>query len=360
MTSPLYSDKIRVRRTLRGEGSLWATYYAPISTSFGAVAKQHMRYLPRMGCNIHYVVLEHLIKQAAIPTALRDKQDHWALLHPVFSAFEKTRESFENVRLGHTRLGGFDVADSDRLSEYAVDIANRLDLLMVPTHHSKEIYQRSGVKTRVEAVPHGINETLYSEPKGYLPAIPRDGIKILFFVWHSELRKGADVVRSAIDKILEEYNNVYLIIKTTTQLLRHPRTIRIKHWLAEPDLIRLYDSCDILLSPSRGGGFELNVLEGMARGIVPIVSDWGAIQEYAGAHSLTIRNTGKKVQPLPKNTIHCGYGADPDPEHCYELIKYAIENLVDLKAKAEEAAPKIREEYSWKKTAQAIVKCLNA
>ena len=53
-----------------------------------------------------------------------------------------------------------------------------------------------------------------------------------------------------------------------------------------------------------------------------------------------------------------GYGADPDPEHCYELIKYAIENLDDLKERAGEAAPKIREEYSWRKTAGRIVKCL--
>jgi len=135
--------------------------------------------------------------------------------------------------------------------------------------------------------------------------------------------------------------------------------VRVSQWLSEPDLVRLYDSCDILLSPSRGGGFELNVLEGMARGLVPIVSDWGAIQEYAGPHSLTIRNTGKRVRPLPKNLIHCGYGADPDPEHFYELIKYALENLGDLKARAEEVAPKIREKYSWKKTAQEIVKCLN-
>ncbi|GAI45429.1 unnamed protein product, partial [marine sediment metagenome] len=72
------------------------------------------------------------------------------------------------------------------------------------------------------------------------------------------------------------------------------------------------DSCDIIFVLSRGGGFELNALEGLARGLVVITSDWGAIREYAEPYALIVKSTGKKVKPLTENPIHQGYGADPE------------------------------------------------
>ena len=163
-----------------------------------------------------------------------------------------------------------------------------------------------------------------------------------------------------MSRLLRERRDVHFILKTTgyNDLCKLPNTTWITEWLSDSDLVRLYDSCDILLAPSRGGGFEINVLEGLARGLVVITSDWDAIQEYAGPYALTVKSTGDKVKPLPGNPIHIGYGANPDPNHLYEVLTYAIEDLDSLKRKAEKNAPAIREKYSWRNTARRIVECL--
>ncbi|MDE7180990.1 MAG: glycosyltransferase family 4 protein [Muribaculaceae bacterium] len=48
------------------------------------------------------------------------------------------------------------------------------------------------------------------------------------------------------------------------------------------DLERIYDRIDILLMPSRSEGFGLTLIEGMARGCVPVVADVGGLPEVLG------------------------------------------------------------------------------
>ena len=331
------------------------TYYAPLAGSFGTVSGHHMRLLPTVNWTVRHVLLSQMLKTSM------GTGDWWGLVHPIFYIFQERRRAIQRLRRGHGHIGGFDLADTDKISPFASTTANEIDLIMVPSECSKETFIRSGVKTRVEVVPHGVNEELYSSPKGHLHLIPRDGVKILFFFLHSELRKGADIVRVVMKRILSERPDVRFILKTgaMNDLCNLPRTTWITQWLSELDLIRLYDACDIVFAPSRGGGFEINVLEGLARGKVVVTSDWPAIQEYAARYAITIESDGTKVKPLSGNPIHIGYGANPHVNQSYELMNYALDNLEYLKKKAEKYAPEIRKKYSWKKTARRIAECLD-
>ena len=321
----------------------YLAYYVPLGFSFGRVAHYQAQMLPKLGWNLQYV-----IKDNSLPFV-----NGWGLIHPVFYALQKYPGAASELKNIHGNIGGFDLADSDRISRHAVDLTDKMDLMMVPSECSKEAYLRSGVKSRVEVVPHGV-DTLYSSPR---TRSVDESIRILFFCLHSNHRKGADVVAKAMKRILKERMNVTFIVKGGV-FNGFPRTKHVTKWLNEKDLVKLYDSCDIGLVPSRGGGFEMNALEMLTRGLVTIVSDWGAIQEYAGEYALTVKNTGKKVKPLRSNHIHCGYGADPDPDHLYALINYAIDNLESLSKKAEKNMVKIRKRFTWRKTVEKIMKCL--
>jgi glycosyltransferase involved in cell wall biosynthesis len=173
---------------------------------------------------------------------------------------------------------------------------------------------------------------------------------------HSPYRKGADVVYKAMRRILHDRSNVHFIVKSVGMNKLHtlPRSMYVSGWLSEEDIIRLYDTADILLSPSRGGGYELNIQEALARGLIAVTSDWPAILEHAEPYALVTRNTGKKVKPLHNNPIHTGYGTDPDPEHFHEQIEYAIDNLDSLKKKGRGYAEKIRKKYNWIEIAKLI------
>jgi len=341
-----------VRRSLKGEGENWLTYYAPMGGSFGVVGGHHMKLLPQMGWNVHHVLLDDLLKRYA------GTGDPWGLVHPIFYVFQMNRRPMQGLRRGHTHVGGFDLADTDQIAAFAAGTANQMDLIMVPSECSRSAYIRSGVKSRVEVVPHGVGP-LYSAPRNPSPRVPQEGVKILFFFAHSPLRKGADIVRKVMSRVLKERPEARFVLKTGghNELCMLPKTTVITQWLSELDLVRLYDACDILIAPSRGGGFELNVLEALARGLVVITSDWGAIQEYAGKYALTVRSEGR-IKPLPGNHIHVGYGANLDLNDCYAKVNYALDNLESLKKRAIKNAPGMRRKYSWKNTVRRIAECL--
>lgn len=347
------------------------TYYAPQGGSFGFISKKHLEYLPKVGVSIHMRTTDDLIWGS------QQEKSHWGILHPIFYEFQRFQRfrnmggkaSIATLKQTHNKVGGFDVADSDRISPFAVDIANKMDLIMVPSECSKKAYLESGVKSRVEVVPHGVSE-LYNAPPnpftkipchgGIEKKIPKEAIKILFFLLHSPYRKGEDIVHKAMSRILKERQNISFIVKSSglNRLSTLPRTMCISSWLSEKDIIRLYDTADILLSPSRGGGYEHNICESLARGLIAITSDWPAILEHAEPYALVAKSTGKKVKPLHNNPIHTGYGTDPDPDHFYETLEYAIKNLEYLKEKAVEHAPEIRKKYSWMNIARRIAECL--
>lgn len=338
------------------------TYYGTEGqVSFNFISEQHMTHLPYCGWNVRWVTQGTMIKwRMGFPAPI-------GVLHPTLYPWFIGRGSPDHLNIlkqNHKKVVGFDVADTDAISKEAISFADNIDLLMVPSKCSKEAYISSGLNTNIEVVPHGLTE-IFSEPKTSfhnrydVPQIPQDSVNILFFELHSPLRKGSDVVLKAMTKILAERKNVNFVVRTTrnAKLCNLPKTISFTEHISDGDLLRLYDSCDILLVPSRGGGFELNVLEGLARGLIVITSDWPAIQEYAKRHVLTIRSTGK-VKMLPGNLVHIGYGVDPDPTHCYELINHALDNLAHLKKRSEKNAPQIRKRYTWRKVAELTAKCI--
>ncbi|GAI94791.1 unnamed protein product, partial [marine sediment metagenome] len=198
----------------------------------------------------------------------------------------------------------------------------------------------------------------YNALKKRLSQVPEEGIKILYFELHSPWRKGGDIVEKVMRKVLNERTNVRLVIRAgrTNRLNKLPRTTCFPGWISDEDIVRLYDSCDILFAPSRGGAFELNVLEALARGLVVVTSNCPSIIEYA-TEALIIKAKGQ-VPVLKRNPIHTGFGPDPDPEHAYELVNYAIDNLEELKKKAEDLAPEIRQKYTWRKSAEKIANIL--
>lgn len=355
-----------------GKEPQWVTYYVPKGSSFGFISDHHIEHLPRAGLNIHTTTLEDLIWKVT------SNKDDWGLLHPIFYVFQRFaklgrmggKASLGSLRRHHRRMGGFDVADSDRISSYAVECANQMDLVMVPSKSSKKAYVDSGVKCRVEVVPHGVSE-LYSRVTAKLEKlptysarpnkpIPSEGLNVLFFFMHSATRKGADIVLSVMRRILADRPNVNFVLKAgyRSELCNLPRTTYINDWLAEVDLVKLYNACHILIAPTRGGGYEMNVLEGMARGLVVVASDLPAIQEYAKPYVLTAKSTGRKVKPLYDNPIHVGYGVDPDPEHFHELLEYAIDNYDTRRSESEKYAPEIREKHNWLDVAKLISKHL--
>jgi len=286
------------------------------------------------------------------------------LLHPVgyimlgdkVEMFKQRLRRLYYLKKVTKRLAGFDTADSNKISMIFVDVLNHLDFVIVPSSWAMECYVNSGVETDVFVLPHGLNEPFLKDSR----EITNDAILklqqikkkhkakfVLFFLLHSEFRKGADFVKEAISTIQQERDDVILVVKSQFPInyFNRLRSINITGWLSDDELRQLYDVCDVLVCPSRGGGFELNALEGIARGLPTLVPNGMCFLDYIQyAIPIKLKN---KVVVLPNNPIHVGHGYEIDVEDFTKKLKRVLDNLGKHKRQFKKNAKVVRERYAW-------------
>jgi len=328
--------------------------------SFTVIAEKHLKYLRR------YVNVYDIDEKEWSRILWSVK--HNFLIHPIMYPIISKFIDPERLRKCSNKLGGFEVADSDRISEYAVNIINMFDLVIVPSTFAKKVFQESGVKTNIEVLPHGIDDE-FVRPKNFPtnPDIMRvrlaNGVKVLFFLWHSGERKGADLVFEVMRYVQRKRPDTILVLKTWNpcgyhyMLLKRLRHIEVNGFLSEKDLVDLYDSCDILLCFSRGGGFELNVLEALARGLVVLVPEQGSWIDYA-KDSVLIK-VARKVKVYNDNPVHVGYGFEIDVNDAIEKLIHVIDHIKEYKERFARIRKYIIENYHWSKIVEKLVDILD-
>jgi len=337
------------------------------TVSFTLVAKQHIHYLRKV-CRV--VEVDETWLDAISCAAVLGSGKRY-LLHPLFYMLFNRDTARRAIRATADKLVGFEVTDTDRISDRAVEIANEADLLIVPSHWSREVMKRSGVKVPVEVVQHGVSE-LYERDVRFPTSSnllllrflkrERNFIYVLFFLHHSGFRKGADLVFKVMERIQRKHSNVILIVKRANVIdpyllqLRKLKMIEVGGWLSEEDLIDLYDTCDILLCLSRGGGFELNALEALARGLITVVPDAGCFKEYI-KYCVPVRVTAW-VRIFRDNPIHVGLGFQADVSDCVAKLEQIIDNINEYRARFMEQRRQVLREFSWRAVCKKLINVL--
>ena len=335
---------------------VWYVYPIWHTVSFTIVAKNHLRELKK-----YFRIYE--IDELAFP--LRDVYcKPVVIIHPYFFIVQRRPQLFFNKIPNFKAVIGIDVADTDQIGKIAVQLCNLATAMITHSTFCKEVYVKSGVKVPVYVVPHGLDKIFYEPRKTpqhkhlqelYKLKQKNKYIYILFFLWHSGERKGADLVYKVVKEISKMYSNVKLIIKVGIPMGYHYELLKsitkfiITDFLSQHDLVALYDMCDIYLLFSRGGGFELNGLEALSRGEVVLAGAKGSWTDYLPDFLLI-----KKVHRVkfwahtnPITDFHCGYGYEVDVEEAINKLKEVIENLVDYKARVREYWNKVKHQWSW-------------
>jgi glycosyltransferase involved in cell wall biosynthesis len=353
------------------------SYIYPLHTndSFHIVAFNHIKYLKYwyIAENRHVEIEEIDWSQIGI---INWNEKRGILLHPFLypfassESFEKNSKNFARLLSMKSKIGGFDVADSSRISNLAVDLVNKIDLMIVPSNFSKDAYVNSGVTVPVEILPHGISDDFLKDDRVDISNINTNNINIvglkrakkygnilvLYFLVHSEYRKGADIVANVMIRIQKKYPNVLLVVKgghDTKKIFNNVNHIIIAGWLDDKDLKMLYDCCDICVSPSRGGGFELNALEAASRGVPTLVTNGGCFTDLIN-YFIPISLNNKVVQPLPGNTVHIGYGYEVNIDDFETKIVDTISRLEYWENRFKNNSVEIREKYSWRNVSKIL------
>jgi len=280
-------------------------------------------------------------------------------LHPFFFIMSRSSRFISRKLHLYKAIIGVDVADSDHISNLAVSMTDYANAMIVPSSFSRKAYVRSGVKVPVYVVPHGLDWEWYEKPsiaekyfQDLLLIKDRRKYKyILYFLWHSDYRKGADLVIEIYKRLIKERKDVKLVLKTKTadgrvaQVLRTLGAIHVYGWLTEEQKMALYDACDIYILATRGGGFEMNGLEALARGLPVIAAKGGSWEDYLPDWLLVDSRPTPYV--LKDNPIHDGRGVEMIVEKAVDKIHDILENLDDYKARVREHVNRIKHIYNW-------------
>jgi glycosyltransferase involved in cell wall biosynthesis len=350
---------------------LYYVYPQYKNMSFTLIAEKHIEYLSK------YVKVQKIMEEAL--DSLSWLQKRKILLHPILYVTIGDRLELFPIRYRRLRsllkvkdkIGGFETCDSDRISELAVNILNKFDLVFVPSNFAKEVFLNCGVESKVEVLPHGVSNSFFEDSKPItnksllkLKEIKEknNAILVLYFLLHSGFRKGADLAYKAMEIVQYSFPYVFLVVKRASfadsymEQLKKLKMIEIVGWFNEEELKQLYDLCDILIVPSRGGGFELNALEGMARGLPTIVPNNGCFKDYS-EYAITYP-ANKRVEVLPNNPIHVGMGFECEPIDLATSIIKVVGDLEKYKKEAKLHVKEIKEKYSWDKIGEKLYNVL--
>jgi len=349
--------------------AVWYVYPRHHLVSFSLVAQYYIKYLRKFF---------RVSEVDELSVANLDVYSHaTAVIHPYFFIVMRHGEKLIEKFSRFNSVIGVDVADTDHITQMAVSALNYADAVVVPSSFSKKAYKRSGVQIPIHVVPHGVPEE-FTRPKTvaftyetlrklYRLKQNQKMVFILYFLWHSEYRKGADLVYRFMDKLTRERRNIVCILKCQTEdgqvqrLFRRFKTVVIGGWIPENYKIQLYDLCDIYALFSRGGGFEINGLEAVARGEIVLAPDQGAWTDYLPKWMLVKSHYTTRVFGAygPPNMIHDGGGYEIDVEKAVDKAIEIIDNIDEYKEKAwEYAVLKIHREFTWEKVSEKFAKII--
>jgi len=353
-------------------------YLYPIANkvSFHFISKQHILYMRK--------ILQDRVKIVEAEVDTFDPTS-WGvnrklLIHPLFYPFftginkralAKVSKLKQCINKGY-RLVGFDTADSDRISDKAIELTSFCEGVIVPSNFAKQTYVNSGVYRPVYVVPHGVPDEFLKKNKEITnPEILKikqikdknNFILVHFNLTHSGKRKGADLFIKAMQLVQEENKDIVVLLKRADIVddyvwwLRRLRTIEVAGYLNTDSYRQLFDISDIVVLASRGGGFECIAIEGLARGVPTIVPKAGCFLDYI-QYAIPVPVTDNKPIVLPNNPIHTGRGWEIDVYKLADTILKVANSIDKEKKKANQNAIEVCRRFYWGTIAKQIIKIL--
>lgn len=271
-------------------------------------------------------------------------------------------------RVGSGKFIGFPIFELDTFSDLEKHHLKSCDELMVCSEWAKDVlYNQEGwTSPPVHVVPLGVDTKIFQGLSD------RQDDKTIFFncgKW--EIRKGHDILINAFKKVLEHGENAELWMMCTNpfnspeedskwhQLYNHPKVKLIPRAETQAEVYNIMSQVDCGVFPSRGEGWNLELLEMMAAGKHVVATDYSAHTEFC-----TKENAGlvsiSDVEPAFDGKWFFGQGnwakigAHEEMDLYMKMMKY----ILDKKGTVNLAGVETAKKFSWQNTAREIIKCL--
>ncbi len=161
------------------------------------------------------------------------------------------------------------------------------DMVIACSEHERGIWSELGIES--ETIPLWVDAPFIAEMRG--EKFPQDFSRpVILFVGQFKYRKGFDVLARAMPEVLRDFPNATFLFVGHSPIHRREleliakkdgtsEHLQILERVSEEDKVRLYNSADMYVLPTRYEGFGLPPLEAMAAGCPVIASDIPVVDE---------------------------------------------------------------------------------
>jgi len=273
-------------------------------------------------------------------------------------------------RIGSGKFIGFPIFELDTFNTLEKHHLSSCEHLFVCSKWAKQICLNNlhFGEDRIHVVPLGVDMDIFK------PAPLKADDKTIFFncgKW--EVRKGHDILIEAFRKVCEKADNVELWMMCSNpfnspeeenrwkQLYKHPQIRLIPRAETQAEVYNIMSQVSCGVFPSRGEGWNLELLEMMAVGKHVVATNYSAHTEFC-----TEDNCGlipiKGVEPAFDSKWFFGQGnwAEINIPEINGLAHKMLETHYLLRSEGcrNEEGIKTAKKFSWQNTAREIIKCL--
>lgn len=279
-------------------------------------------------------------------------------------------------RIGSGKFIGFPIFELDTFSDLEKHHLQSCDELMVCSRWARDIlvkhtdaYANGGfLLDQLHVVPLGVDAALFP------PAPARQDDKTIFFncgKW--EIRKGHDILIEAFKKLTEEHDNVELWMMCSNpfnseeenakwhQHYNHPKVKLIPRAETQAEVYNIMSQVDCGVFPSRGEGWNLELLEMMAAGKHVVATEYSAHTEFCNEENSYLLPISD-VESAFDGKWFFGQGnwAKIDDTEVDMLAKLMQRFIKLSKGKVNLTGIQTAKKFSWQNTAREMIKCLKS
>jgi glycosyltransferase involved in cell wall biosynthesis len=279
------------------------------------------------------------------------------------------------TRIVGSRRVAYVVWETTVMPRDKVAILRTMDEVWTPTNWGRGLLVENGLDAdRVGVVPEGVDVETF-KPVG---VERQEGRPFRFlFVGKWEARKGVELLIKAfceefsadepVELVLHGWNPYVPYFDLDEHIRRAVGDRRVAPIVAstpltEDALVRLYNSCDAFVLPTRAEGWGLPVTEAMACGLPVIVTDYSAPAEYLCddyAYLIPVEKLVPVRDPFFfREGSALGVWAQPDMGALRGLMRRVYENPEEAKKKGRRARAKVCARLTWEHAAKTARRLL--
>lgn len=260
---------------------------------------------------------------------------------------------------------GYALAEAESLPSKgrarAIENLQRCDLLLCPSSFSARAYMESPIDIPIRIVPFGVDtdEMRYVERNWS----KRATLKFLL-AGAAQLRKGSWL---GIDAFLTAFGKRDNVMLTVWSSVKTPMLADLIREYGDYEKVifddtvftssfEAYKDQHILVSPHLSEGFGLQINEAISTGMPALVSRCSSPREFFSPECGWWIEMSERYAPVCLCLDDTeGLWRLPDVSHMVELMQYCKKHRGECEAKGAFAARHIRDNFTWRHTADAII-----